>query len=50
MTRGDAREFLELAGKIGLKPKVTVFKLDQANEALEAVKKDAIDGAAVIIP
>jgi alcohol dehydrogenase, propanol-preferring len=50
MTRGDARDFLELAGKIGLKPKVTVFKLDQANEALEAVKKDAIDGAAVIVP
>jgi propanol-preferring alcohol dehydrogenase len=50
MTRVDARDFLELAGKIGLKPKVTVFKLDQANEALEAVKKDAIDGAAVIVP
>jgi propanol-preferring alcohol dehydrogenase len=50
MTRGDARDFLELAGKIDLKPKVTVFKLDQANEALEAVKRDAIDGAAVIVP
>jgi propanol-preferring alcohol dehydrogenase len=48
MTRADARDFLELAAKIGLKPKVTVFPLDQANEALLAVKKDQIDGAAVI--
>jgi alcohol dehydrogenase, propanol-preferring len=48
MTRADARDFLELAGKIGLKPKVTVFPLEQANEALAAVKKDQINGAAVI--
>jgi len=50
MTRSDARDFLQLAAEIGLRPKVTVFKLDQANEALAAVKGDAIDGAAVIVP
>jgi alcohol dehydrogenase, propanol-preferring len=50
MTRADARDFLALAAKIGLKPKVTVFSLDQANEALIAVKNDAVDGAAVIVP
>jgi alcohol dehydrogenase, propanol-preferring len=50
MTRDDAREFLVLAGKIGLKPQATVFALDQANEALAAVKNDAVDGAAVIVP
>lgn len=50
MTRGDARDFLELAARIGLKPKVTVFPLEQANEALSAVKGDAIDGAAVLLP
>jgi alcohol dehydrogenase, propanol-preferring len=50
MTRADAREFLALAGKIGLKPNVTVFPLDQANEALAAVKRDAVDGAPVIVP
>jgi propanol-preferring alcohol dehydrogenase len=49
MTRADARDFLALAVEIGLKPKVTVFKLDQANEALIAVKNDAVDGAAVIL-
>jgi alcohol dehydrogenase, propanol-preferring len=50
MTRADARDFLELAAQIGLNPHVTVFPLDQANEALLAVKQDAIDGAAVIVP
>ena len=49
MTRADARDFLELAGSIGLKPKVTAFTLEQANEALAAVKGDRIDGAAVIV-
>jgi propanol-preferring alcohol dehydrogenase len=50
MTRADARDFLKLAAEIDLRPKVTSFALDQANEALLAVKKDAIDGAAVILP
>ncbi len=49
MTRADARDFLRIAGEIGLKPKVTAFPLDQANEALIAVKQDSIDGAAVIV-
>ncbi|MGA8215640.1 MAG: zinc-dependent alcohol dehydrogenase family protein [Candidatus Sulfotelmatobacter sp.] len=50
MTRSDARDFLKLAGDIRLQSKVTVFSLEQANEALAAVKSDAIDGAAVIVP
>lgn len=50
MTRADARDFLALAAKIGLRPKVSTFSLDQANEALLAVKNDAIDGAAVLVP
>ena len=49
MTRSDAREFIQIAAEINLRPKVTAFSLDQANEALEAVKRDAIDGAAVIV-
>jgi propanol-preferring alcohol dehydrogenase len=48
MTRQDARDFLSLAAEIGLRPKVTEFSLDQANDALLAVKQDSIDGAAVI--
>ena len=50
MTRADARDFLKLAAEINLQPKVTTFALDQANDALAAVKGDSIDGAAVIIP
>ncbi len=50
MTRSDARDFLQVAAEIGLRPRVTTFPLDQANEALVAVKNDAIDGAAVIVP
>ena len=50
MTRSDAREFLKLAAEIHLNPKVTVFSLDQANDALIALKADKIDGAAVIVP
>ncbi|HKV76943.1 MAG TPA: zinc-dependent alcohol dehydrogenase family protein [Candidatus Sulfotelmatobacter sp.] len=50
MTRADARDFLGLAAEIGLRPKVTVFSLDDANEALMAVKADKVDGAAVIVP
>ena len=50
VTRADARDFLQLASEIGLRPQVTTFRLDQANEALLALKNDAINGAAVIIP
>lgn len=49
MTREDARDFLQLAAEIGMRPKVTAFRLDEANEALLAVKRDAIDGAAVLV-
>ena len=50
MTRADAREFLQVASAIGLRPSVTAFPLDRANEALRAIKDDAIEGAAVIVP
>jgi propanol-preferring alcohol dehydrogenase len=48
MTRADARDFLQVATEIDLRPKVTAFPLERANEALQALKNDAIDGAAVI--
>ncbi len=50
MTRSDARDFLQIAAEIKIQPKATAFPLDQANEALAAVKNDAIDGAAGLIP
>ena len=50
MTRADARDFLKIAAEIRLQPKITVFSLERANEALAAVRGDRIDGAAVIVP
>jgi propanol-preferring alcohol dehydrogenase len=50
MTRDDARDFLRTAAEIGLRPKVTTFTLEHAAEALAAVKNDAVDGAAVVVP
>jgi propanol-preferring alcohol dehydrogenase len=50
MTRADARDFLQVAGEIGLQPKVTMYPLDRVNEALLAVKEESIDGAMVIRP
>ena len=49
MTRDDARDFLALSAELGLHPNVTAFPLDRINDALRAVKDDALDGAAVIV-
>jgi propanol-preferring alcohol dehydrogenase len=48
MTRADAHDFLQIAEQIHLQPKVTIFPLESVNDALEAIKRDAMDGAAVI--
>ena len=48
MTRGDARDFVNLAAAIGIRPRTSVFSLDRVNDALAAVQGDAIDGAAVV--
>jgi propanol-preferring alcohol dehydrogenase len=50
MTRSDARDFLQIAAAINLRPRITVFPLAQANEALIALKSDSVDGAVVITP
>src|SRR6202042_526229 len=49
MTRTDARDFLALAGKIGLKPRIKTFPLAQANEAVLAVKNESGIGSTVIL-
>jgi alcohol dehydrogenase, propanol-preferring len=50
MTRQDARDFVALAAQIGIRPHTTVFPLDQVNDALAAIDRDAVDGAAVVVP
>jgi alcohol dehydrogenase, propanol-preferring len=47
-TREDGREFLAEAAKIPIKTSVQEFLLEDANEALTALKHDAIRGAAVL--
>ncbi len=48
MTRADARDFLALAAELGLRQTVTRFPLEEANQALEAVKHETADGSVVI--
>ena len=47
-TRRDGREFLELAARIPIIPKVQAFPLAQANEALQLLKAGRIDGAGAL--
>jgi propanol-preferring alcohol dehydrogenase len=49
MTRADARDFVALATKIGIRPRTTLFPLADVNNALAAIQNDAIDGAAVVV-
>lgn len=48
-TKQDGLEFLEQATKIGIKTHVQTFPLEEANEALYALKYDHIQGAGVLI-
>jgi len=47
-TRQDAREFLELAARIPVRVETETFPLQEANEALIALKRGEITGAAVL--
>jgi propanol-preferring alcohol dehydrogenase len=50
MTRQDGHDFLKIAEKIGLTPAVTIYPLEQANLALQAIAADATDSSAVLLP
>jgi propanol-preferring alcohol dehydrogenase len=47
-TRRDGEEFLSLAAEVPIHSKVQVYPLAEANRALNALKNDAISGAAVL--
>ena len=49
LTRKDGVEFLQLAPQVPLQPEVQCFPLSQANEALTALRKGQIQGAAVLV-
>jgi len=50
LTRADGVALLDLAARIPLRSTVTPFPLRRANEALDALRAGALDGAAVLVP
>ena len=48
-TRRDAEQLLALAAEIPLRPETTRFPLERANEALQQLKRDEINGSAVLV-
>ena len=48
VTRQDAKEFLPLAAKIGIKTEVQIFKFKDVNKALSILKQGIMQGAAVL--
>ena len=50
LTRADAREFLEVAPRAGVRTEVVRYRLEQANEALADLRAGRLQGAAVLIP
>jgi propanol-preferring alcohol dehydrogenase len=47
-TRQDGDEFLREAARIPIRPKITLFPLEEANRALQMLKTDSIQGAGVL--
>jgi propanol-preferring alcohol dehydrogenase len=50
LTRRDGAEFMEVAARVELRPKVEIYGLADANEALENLRRGALNGAAVLAP
>lgn len=50
LTRADGEEFLALAPTIPIRTEVETFPLEQANEALDRLRRGALRGAAVLVP
>jgi len=50
LTRADAREFLEIVPRTGLKTTVRRYPLEDANAALADLRAGRLQGAAVLIP
>ena len=50
LTRRDGDEFLALAPRVPVRTEVTRFALDDANAALDRLRRGALQGAAVLVP
>jgi alcohol dehydrogenase, propanol-preferring len=49
VTHFDIQEFLPLAAAAGLRPEVTIYRLEQANQALVELKRGRVRGAKVLL-
>jgi propanol-preferring alcohol dehydrogenase len=50
LTRADGHAFLDIAGAVPVRTTTTAFPLVEANAALDALRRGALDGAAVLVP
>ena len=48
LTREDGEQFMQIAARVPIETAVTSFPLDRANEALDALRRGEIEGAAVL--
>ena len=48
LTREDGREFMEVVPKVPIRTTVKVYKLEEANEALECLREGGVRGAIVL--
>lgn len=49
LTRQDGHDFMQLVQKVPLKVVAQTFKLEEANQALKAVREGKIEGSAILI-
>jgi propanol-preferring alcohol dehydrogenase len=50
LTRADGADFMAVAARVDLRPKVEIFGLSRANEALGNLRRGMLNGAAVLTP
>jgi propanol-preferring alcohol dehydrogenase len=48
LTRRDGEEFLAIARAIGIHPRTTIYHLEETNQALDDLRRGALQGAAVV--
>ena len=49
LTRRDAKEFLTIAPRVGVRTEVTSYPLEDAARALEDLREGRVEGAAVVV-
>jgi propanol-preferring alcohol dehydrogenase len=50
LTRADGHALLALAPRVPLRPRVTAYPLERAQDALDDLRAGALEGAAVVVP